>query len=109
MTQGIPGMIGHNSAGAEDSTESVAAQELGQFIERIERLEEEKRAISGDIKDVYGEAKGRGYDTTSIRTLIRERRQDENERIERETILDTYRQALETLKRKNIPIPQRKK
>jgi uncharacterized protein (UPF0335 family) len=74
--------------------EPVAAAELKQFIERIERLEEEKAAISGDIKDVMGEAKGRGYDTKAIRTIIRLRKQDANERIEEETILQTYMAAL---------------
>jgi len=108
MVQGIPG-LGHNSDGADDSTESVAARELQQFIERVERLEEEKKAIQGDIKDVFGEAKGRGYDIKTIKDLIRERRQDENERIERETLLETYRAALQTLKEKNIPVPKGKK
>ena len=67
---------------------------LRQFIERIERLEEEKAAIQGDIKDVIGEAKGRGYDTKAIRTIIRLRKKDANERIEEETILQTYMAAL---------------
>jgi uncharacterized protein (UPF0335 family) len=76
------------------TTETVAAAELRQFIERVERLEEEKAAISGDIKDVMGEAKGRGYDTKAIRTIIRLRKKDANERIEEETILQTYMAAL---------------
>ena len=74
--------------------ETVAAAELRQFIERVERLEEEKAAIQGDIKDVMGEAKGRGYDTKAIRTIIRLRKKDANERIEEETILQTYMAAL---------------
>lgn len=76
------------------TTETVAAAELRQIIERIERLEEEKAAIQGDIKDVIGEAKGRGYDTKAIRTIIRLRKKDANERIEEETILQTYMAAL---------------
>lgn len=83
--------IGHNS---ENANEPVAAAELRQFIERIERLEEEKAAISGDIKDVIGEAKGRGFDTKAIRAIIRLRKKDANERIEEETILQTYMAAL---------------
>lgn len=75
-------------------TENVAAAELRQFIERVERLEEEKAAIADDIKDVMGEAKGRGYDTKAIRTIIRLRKKDPNERMEEESILETYMAAL---------------
>lgn len=78
----------------ETSGTNVAAAELRQFIERIERLEEEKSSISDDIKDVYGEAKGRGYDTKAMRTIIRLRKKDANERIEEESILQTYMAAL---------------
>ncbi len=78
----------------EATVEGVAAAELRQIIERVERLEEEKAAISEDIKDVMGEAKGRGYDTKAIRTIIRLRKKDANERIEEETILQTYMAAL---------------
>ncbi|KQS84306.1 DUF2312 domain-containing protein [Rhizobium sp. Leaf383] len=78
----------------ETSVENVAAAELRQFIERIERLEEEKAAISDDIKDVMGEAKGRGFDTKAIKTIIRLRKKDANERLEEETILQTYMAAL---------------
>lgn len=89
--------IGHNSGDEDEimgSTETVAAKELRQFIERVERLEEEKAAIQGDIKDVLGEAKGRGYDTKAIRKIIALRKKDANERIEEETILQTYMAAL---------------
>lgn len=78
----------------ENTVENVAAAELRQFIERIERLEEEKASISDDIKDVYGEAKGRGYDTTAMKAIVRLRKKDANERIEEETILQTYMAAL---------------
>jgi uncharacterized protein (UPF0335 family) len=92
----LPGQIeafGRDETG-EATLENVAAAELRQFIERVERLEEEKAAIGGDIKDVMGEAKSRGYDTVAIRTIIRLRKKDANERIEEETILQTYMAAL---------------
>ena len=73
---------------------NVAADELRAFIERIERLEEEKKTISDDIKDVYAEAKGRGYDTKVLRKVVSLRKQDRNERAEQEAILDLYLQAL---------------
>ncbi|ALA16615.1 MULTISPECIES: GapR family DNA-binding domain-containing protein [Chelatococcus] len=72
----------------------VAAEELKQFIERIERLEEEKAAIAGDIKEVYGEAKGRGFDTKAIRRLVSMRKKPPEERQEEEAILELYMQAL---------------
>jgi len=73
---------------------SVARAELRSFIERIERLEEEKAAISGDIKDVKSEAKGRGYIVGAINTIIKLRKKDANERAEEEAILDVYMAAL---------------
>lgn len=72
----------------------TAKDELKAFIERIERLEEEKKAISDEIKDVYAEAKGRGYDTKALRQIVKLRKQDEAERAEREAILETYLVAL---------------
>lgn len=77
--------IGHNN---------LAGAELRSFIERIERLEEEKQAIANDIKDVFGEAKGRGYDTKAMKTIIRLQKQDPKKRAEEEAILDTYLHAL---------------
>jgi len=68
--------------------------QLRSIVERIERLEEEKKAISDDIKDVYAEAKGNGFDVKALRTIVRMRRQDANEREEQETILETYLHAL---------------
>lgn len=79
---------------SEEEGTSVAAAELRQFIERVERLEEEKAAIQGDIKDCFGEMKGRGYDVKAVKTIIRLRKKDANERIEEETILQTYMAAL---------------
>ena len=78
----------------DQATHSFAKDQLKAIIERIERLEEEKKTISDDIKDVYGEAKGNGYDVKALRTIIRMRKQDANERAEQETILETYMQAL---------------
>ena len=71
-----------------------AVDQLRSIIERIERLEEEKKAISEDIKDVYAESKGNGFDVKALRTIIRLRKQDPNERQEEESILETYMQAL---------------
>ena len=80
---------------AEDVTNSgVAAEELKQFIERIERLEEEKAGIAGDIKDVFAELKGRGFDAKAVRQILRIRKQDHSERQEQEAILELYMQAL---------------
>ena len=72
----------------------VARDQLRAFIERIERLEEEKATIADDIKDVYGEAKGTGFDTKILRKVVQIRKQDKDERMEQEAILDTYLQAL---------------
>lgn len=77
-----------------EEEKNVAAEELRQFVERLERLEEEKAGISSDIKDVFAEAKGRGYDTKAMRALLRIRKQDHNERLEQEAILDLYLSAL---------------
>ncbi len=78
----------------QGGVEGVAAAELRQFIERIERLEEEKNTISEDVKEVMAEAKGRGYDTKIIRTIVRLRKKDANERKEEEAILELYMNAL---------------
>lgn len=75
-------------------SDTVAADALRAFIERIERLEEEKKTISDDIKEVYAEAKGNGFDTKAIRALIRLRKKDPAERQEEESILDLYKAAL---------------
>ncbi|MFT0891862.1 DUF2312 domain-containing protein [Pseudochelatococcus sp. G4_1912] len=72
----------------------VAADELKQFIERIERLEEEKAAIAGDIKEVYGELKGRGFDAKAIRKIVAIRKKPVEERAEEDAILELYLQAL---------------
>ncbi|MCB9994462.1 MAG: DUF2312 domain-containing protein [Hyphomicrobiaceae bacterium] len=72
----------------------MAPNQLKAFIERIERLEEEKKAIADDIREVYAEAKGNGFDTKVMRQVVKIRKQDTNERLEREAILDTYLHAL---------------
>jgi uncharacterized protein (UPF0335 family) len=77
-----------------ETSQTVAAGQLRAFIERIERLEEEKRTIGDDIKDVYAEAKGTGFVTTAIREIIKLRRKDQAERQEEESILDLYKAAL---------------
>lgn len=80
---------------AEDAPATkFAKDQLKSIVERIERLEGEKKAISDDIRDVYSEAKGNGYDVKALKTIVRMRKQDPNERAEAETILETYLQAL---------------
>ncbi|HKR24166.1 MAG TPA: DUF2312 domain-containing protein [Allosphingosinicella sp.] len=73
---------------------SIAADELRLLIERIERLEEEKKAIADDVKDVYAEAKARGYDPKTMRTVVRLRKMESHVRQEAEALLDTYKAAL---------------
>ncbi|MEP9399107.1 DUF2312 domain-containing protein [Mesorhizobium sp. KR2-14] len=77
-----------------ETSQTVAAGQLRAFIERIERLEEEKQTIADDIKDVFAEAKGTGFDTKALRTIIRLRKKDAAERQEEEAILDLYKAAL---------------
>jgi len=77
-----------------DSSQTVAAGQLRAFIERVERLEEEKQTIADDIKDVYAEMKGTGFDTKAVKAIIRLRKKDQAERQEEEAILDLYKAAL---------------
>lgn len=86
-------VIGHNS-GEQHPSIRLAADQLKAIIERVERLEEEKKTISDDIRDVYAEAKGNGYDVKALRTIVRMRKQDANEREEAEAVLETYLHAL---------------
>jgi uncharacterized protein (UPF0335 family) len=69
-------------------------QQLKAFIERIERLEEEKAALTGDIRDVYNEAKATGFDVKVMRKIIRMRKQEDHKRREEEAVLETYLAAL---------------
>jgi len=73
---------------------SIAADELRLLIERIERLEEEKKAIADDVRDVYAEAKARGYDAKTMRTIVRLRKMETHDRQEAEALLETYKAAL---------------
>jgi uncharacterized protein (UPF0335 family) len=75
-------------------SDTVAAEQLRLFIERIERLEEEKKGMSDDIRDVYNEAKSQGYDTKTMRSIIRLRRMEKHARDEAEALLETYKAAL---------------
>ena len=78
----------------EEPATRFAKDHLKAFVERIERLEEEKKAIADDIRDVYAEAKGTGFDVKALRTIVRLRKQDVDERKEQEAILETYMHAL---------------
>ena len=78
----------------EPDAHGVARDQLRAFVERIERLEEEKKTLADDIKDVYGEAKSMGYDTKIMRKVISLRKKDDQERMEEDLILDTYLSAL---------------
>ena len=73
---------------------NVAADQLRLFIERIERLEEEKKSMADDVRDVYAEAKSNGYDTKTIRKIVALRRMEAHVRQEADALLDTYRNAL---------------
>ncbi len=79
---------------ADTTTGGIAGERLRGLVERIERLEEEKKALADDIKDVFAEAKSAGFDVKVLRQLIRLRRQQPAEIEEQETLLDLYRRAL---------------
>ncbi|HET7165507.1 MAG: DUF2312 domain-containing protein [Pseudolabrys sp.] len=82
------------AAEKEQAATRFAKDQLKAFVERIERLEEEKKATSDDIRDVYAEAKGTGFDTKALRTIVRLRKLDMDERREQQEVLDTYLHAL---------------
>lgn len=75
-------------------SDNISAEQLRRLIERIERLEEEKKGISDDIKDVYAEAKSTGFDVKTMRTVVRLRKMEKHHRDEAEMLLETYQQAL---------------
>ena len=77
-----------------DAKVSFAEGQLKSLVERIERLEEEKRALSGDLKEVYAEAKGHGFDTKILRKVVALRRKDADEREEEDTLVTLYMSAL---------------
>lgn len=87
-------MSDENATPDSSATASVAAQELRQFVERIERLDAEKKDIMDAQKEVMAEAKGRGYDTKVLRKLIALRKRDINDLAEEEAVLDMYKAAL---------------
>jgi uncharacterized protein (UPF0335 family) len=78
----------------EQPAARFAKDHLRAFVERVERLEEEKKAIADDIRDVYAEAKANGFDVKALRSVVRLRKQDINERREQEAVLETYLHAL---------------
>lgn len=80
--------IGHNRVGG------VAVEQLRTIIARVEKLEDEKAGLADDIRDVFAEAKGNGFDVKAIRSIIKLRKKDAQEIEEEETILDTYKRAL---------------
>ncbi len=84
----------HSNTGIEPPSVHFSKDQIRSIIERVERMEEEKKTISDDIRDIYAEAKGGGYDVKALRTIVRLRKQDANERQEAETILETYMHAL---------------
>ena len=82
------------AAAAEQPAMKFGQEQLKAFIERVERLEGEKKAITDDIRDVYAEAKGSGFDVKALRSIVRLRKQDTDERREQQAILETYMHAL---------------
>ncbi len=87
-------MAEKKSASSPDDVGGIAANQLKSFVERIERLEEEKRALAEDIKEVYSEAKGRGFDVKILRKVIALRKRDSQELDEEEALMDVYLRAL---------------
>ena len=77
-----------------DNAEAIAKDQLRAFVERIERMEEEKSAIATDIREIYAEAKGNGFDTKVLRQVVKIRKQDRSEYMEQQSILDLYLSAL---------------
>jgi uncharacterized protein (UPF0335 family) len=85
---------GHNSGDDSAAWGNISAERLRSLIERIERLDEERKALGSDIKDIFAEAKSAGFDVKVMRDLIRIRKQEPADVEERETLLDVYRRAL---------------
>ena len=83
-----------DAAEGERETGGIAADRLRSLIERVERLEEERKALASDIKDIFAEAKGAGFDVKVMRQIIRIRAQEPAEVEEQENLLDVYRRAL---------------
>lgn len=87
----LPG-IGHNAG--DDDVGGVTGKRLIAYLERIERLEEEKSALAEDVKEVYGEAKGFGFDTKTMRKIVRLRKMDLEKRREEDELLELYKAAI---------------
>ena len=83
-------------ASEADVLTATAQGRLKSFIERVERLEEDKAAVANDMKEVFAEAKGEGFDVKILKEIIKLRKQDQDERDERESLLDLYMRAMET-------------
>lgn len=79
---------------SEDSTYSVTAGELRQFVERIERLEQEKKDIADQIREVFAESKSRGYDVKALRKIVALRKRDKDDIAEEEAVIEMYKEAL---------------
>ncbi|HEY0837876.1 MAG TPA: DUF2312 domain-containing protein [Azospirillum sp.] len=77
-----------------NDVQGIAAAQLRSIIERVERLEEEKKGLADDIRDIFAEAKGQGFDIKIIRQIIKLRKMDQSDRQEQETLLDLYKAAL---------------
>jgi uncharacterized protein (UPF0335 family) len=93
-TTGLPNADPSEQDADTPVSETPTGQRLRSFIERVERLEEEKKALADDIKEVYAEAKGQGFDVKTMRKIISLRRKDPDDRAEEDALLDTYMSAL---------------
>ena len=96
----------NDDVGNSDAAAGFAKEQLKSFIERIERLEEEKKTIADDIKDVFAEAKGTGFDTKALREILKIRKQDADQRAEFEAIVDLYMNALGMISFEETPLGQ---
>lgn len=94
MASGSAATAAKASAAAPARSGGVSGGQLKSVIERIERLEEEKAALTADIRDIYAEAKANGFDIKVLRQVVRLRKMDQNERAEQEELLDIYLHAL---------------
>jgi uncharacterized protein (UPF0335 family) len=87
-------MLAPNDQPLSDAAAGFAKDQLKSFIERVERLEEEIKALNADKRDIFAEAKGNGFDVKALKTILQIRRQDADQRAEQEALVDLYLQAL---------------